>query len=129
MKVLCVLDGDCREQDIEDWISQEAGGDATLKPDWILLPGNQPPEMWVTEQLLLPNYRNNLASQFNCSIPEANALIQAISTEIGSPQSRVPLERQTGIDAVDCLRRVMRSVAFEHPQLDELRCEVGSELD
>lgn len=129
MGVLCVLDGDCSETAIESWLTSEAGPTAKHQPDWTLLPGEAPPEKWVAEQLQLPTYRNEFAKQIGCSISQADALIESIHAELDHHNLSHCLQRVTGMDSQDCIRRTMRSVAPLHPQLDDLRNTIKRKLD
>ncbi len=129
MRAMCVLDGDCSESDIKKAIAKEAPSDESLHPEYIILPGALPPEQWVMEQLLLPDYHAQLATQFGCSIGEADTLIESIRSEIDYHNLGHRLEQLTGIESRECLRRVMRSVAPLHPQLQELRERIKAQVD
>ena len=129
MKALCVLDGDCSETAIESQLTKEAGTDGIHRPEWLLLPGNLPPEKWLTKQLRLPDYRNSFAEQFTCSIGQADELIEAIHAELDHHNLGHRLQQMTGVDSQDCIRRAVRSVAPLHPQLDDLRDTIKRQID
>ena len=126
MRVICVLDGDCSEAELENRVARESG---PHRPEWILLPGELAPEKWIAEQLRLPTYRNRFAEQFDCSIGRANELIEAVHAELDHHNLGHRLQQMMGMDSQDCIRRTMRSVVPVHPQLDDLRDMVRQKLD
>ena len=127
---ICVFDGDCTKNQVEEWLGSESGGHGDLHPNYIILPGEgDSPERWVIEQLRLPAYRMELANQLLCSEQETEAHIQALGVALDEHDIDLILSRRTGLDHDDCLRRIMRSVAQHHPQLDELRVAIAQTLD
>ena len=129
MRAICVLDGDCSTAEIESRVSNEGGPGDKHRPEWTMLPGQLPPEKWVTEQLRVAIYRNSFAEQFNCSVGQADGLIEAIQAQLDHHDLGYCLGQMTGKDSQDCIRRTMRSVARVHPQLDELRDLIRQKLD
>ena len=121
MNALCVMDGDCKEEDIQGWIETETDGRADLVPKYYVLPGGISPEKWVIEQLKLDAYRASFSQQFGCTVQETIAYIESLCAEIDPHNLGFRLSQQTGIDSVDCIRRIMRSVVVRHPQLDNFR--------
>ncbi len=130
MDYICVLDGDCTEGKIREWIESERGERADIDPPYIVLPGDGlPPEKWITEQLKLEPYRNEFARQFGCSIADAQAHIQALEVELNHHDIGYALHQRTNIDTSDCIKYTTASVAPLHPQLDELRQRIEKMLD
>ena len=82
MRAVCVLDGDCSATELEKRVASESGSREELRPEWILLPGELAPEKWIAGQLRLSTYRNRFAEQLNCSIGQANELIDAVHAEL-----------------------------------------------
>jgi len=129
MKSLCVLDGDCSAGQIDAWNSEERGDRNNLSVDYIILPGDHmPPERWALSQLSHNAYRNAFAGVFACSIPEADAHIQALGVDLNHHDMGFTLHQRTGLDPTDCIRRTMRAFALPHPQLEALRVKVSSLL-
>ena len=128
MGAMCVLDGDCSDSTIEKAIVSEASTDKALRPEFIILPGSLPPEQWVTEQLRVAIYRDQFAAEFGCAIGEANTLIESIRSEIDHHNIGYRLQQLTSIDSRECLKKVMRSVAPTHPELDELREKISARV-
>ena len=121
MRAICVLDGDCSASELEKRIASESGSHEELRPEWILLPGEMAPEKWIIEQLRLPIYRNRFAKQFDCSIGQADKMIDAVHAELDHHNLGHCVQQMTGMDPLDCMRRTLRSVVPVHPQLDDLR--------
>ena len=121
MRALCVLDGDCSVTELKNRIAIESGSHDEHRPEWLVLPGELAPEKWIAEQLIVPDYRNRFAVQFDCSIARSNELIEAVHAELDHHNLGHRLQQMTGMDSQDCIRRTMRSVAPVHPQLDALR--------
>ena len=129
MRVICVLDGDCSEAEIESAVDSESRSQERHRPDWLRLPGELAPERWIAEQLRLDTYRNRFAEQFDCSIGRANDLIASVHTELDHHNIGYRLNQMTSIESQDCIRRAMRSVAPVHPELDGLRDVVREKID
>lgn len=129
MRAICVLDGDCSSADIEKRVKSDSSSCDKLRPEFMLLPGELAPEKWVVEQLKIPAYRKRLANQFGCSIGQANEFIDALNAELDPHHVGHRLQQMTGMDLQDCMRRAIRSVAPVHPQLDELRDQIGKRID
>ena len=130
MRSLCILDGDCKARDIKSWVESERGSRTDIKPEYILLPGDElPPEKWAISQLQHSPYKENFARLLNCSIVQAQEHIQALSIEMDHHKIPFVLHQRTGLEVQDCARRIMRSFALQHPQLDDLRGKVKTLLD
>lgn len=126
---VCVLDGDCSPQDVEGWIASERGADGHLAPAFEILPGNHlPPERWVLEQLAHEDYRNQFAEQLGCARDQAREHITAMGVELNHHDISYTLERRTGFDKSECTRRIMRSVAGNHPGLDAIKARIAGLL-
>lgn len=121
---LCVLDGDCSEQD--GWINSEIEGNEDLRPQYVHLPGGVPPEVWAIQELQNDAYRAVFAHEFGCTEADAEDHIGAAAVvdhhDVGNC-----LQRRTNLDADDCLRRTMRSLR-QHPQLEHVRVRVSEML-
>jgi hypothetical protein len=130
MNYLCVLDGDCSEADMQEWIRAERGEREDIQPPCLRLPGDGlPPERWVLEQLEFEPYQVNFSREFGCTVPNAQAYIQALRVELDHHDLGFSLYQRTNADPVDCVRRTMASVAPVHPQLEELRQRIRQILD
>ena len=128
MGVLCALDGDCAEQDVEGWVGIESSGHDEYRPSHVILPGEIPPERWVAEQLRIDFYQAAFAEQFGCSTVQARSFIEAIHAELDHHDIGHCLHLLTNLEPADCVRRTMRAVAPRHPQLDDLRNRVETAL-
>ena len=127
---LCVPDGDTTQVQIDGWIQSETNGNADIAPVVEALPGdNLPPERWALEQLALEDYRNEFADQLGCDRAEATNHADAMRVDIDHHDIAHTLGRRTGLNANDCLRRIMRSVAPRHPALDAVRLRVADLLN
>ena len=126
MRILCILDGDCNEGVVAQWIISETGGNRNeAVPEFIILPGDGlPPEKWIVQQLLHPSYRASFAQCFGCTEPEARTHIETMQTELEHHDIGHVLHRRTNLDPADCIQRAVRAVAPMHPQLDVLREKV-----
>jgi predicted ATPase len=125
MRAFCVLDGDCAEANVRQWINSEAGNRAEITPEVMTLPGGGlPPERWLVQQLLHPAYRASFAQCFGCTEPEAHAHIEALQVEIEHHDIGYVLHRRTNIGSIDCIQRTVKAIAPRHPQLDALREKV-----
>jgi hypothetical protein len=124
---LCVLDGDCSRQDVEGWIASERGANLNLDPAFEILPGNDlPPERWVLEQLGHEDYRNQFAQQLGCGRDQARAHITAMDVGLDHHNISFTLGERTGFDETECTRRIMRSVAHNHPALADLKAKIAA---
>ena len=121
MRSLCVLDGDCTDNDVSSWIRSARGERNHIEPEYLILPGDVPPEKWVVEQLQEPEYTNTFVTQFNCTYAEAVDHIQALSVQIEHHKLGYILHQRTNIEASDCEKRVARAISSLHPELDPLR--------
>ncbi|HYW06087.1 MAG TPA: AAA family ATPase [Longimicrobium sp.] len=127
---LCILDGDCTESLVENWIRSEDVERDNAHPRYLILPGGGlAPERWVIQQLAEEEYRHEFARQFQCSSSEALSHVQALDVVNNHHRLGRVLARRTGLDEADCLRRTMFAVAPRHPQLEPLRSEVAEILD
>ena len=122
MKSLCVLDGDCSNQNVNGWINSARGKCTDINPDYLILPGdNLAPERWVVSQLQQQDYRNSFADQFGCTIREATNHIQALSVDLEHHDIGYTLHQRTGRAETECVSLTNRSIATIHPQLEPLR--------
>ncbi len=128
MRALCVLDGDCDQQVVGRWLDSETAGIDEHRVGYIILPGASSPEKWIADQLRFEDYEDAFARQFDCSRAEASGHIQAMNIQLDVHNIGHCLFLRTNIEANDCIRRTMRSVAPIHPQLEELRERVAQEL-
>jgi hypothetical protein len=125
-----VFDGDCSQAQVDAWIRDERGERSDLLPTYLILPdGRQSPERWVLEQLTLDEYRDEFARELNCTSGEASAHIQAMAVQLDGHDASFVLAQRTGLDFEDARRRLIRSVARRHPQLDPLRAQINDILD
>jgi predicted ATPase len=123
---LCVLDGDCSQRDVEGWIASERAVNEHIDPLFEILPGNDlPPERWVLEQLAHEDYRNQFAEQLGCRRDQAREHVTAMGVELDHHDISHTLENRTGFDKTECTRRIMRSVARNHPALDVLKARIS----
>ncbi len=130
MNYICVLDGDCTDGEIREWIRSERAERSDISPPYLILPGNGlPPEKWVISQLKIETYQTNFAWEFGCSMADVQAHMQALEVELNHHDLGYTLHQRTNIDPIDCVRRTMASVALSHPALDELRQNVADMLD
>jgi AAA domain, putative AbiEii toxin, Type IV TA system len=126
---LCVLDGDCSPQQVQGWIASESGFAQNINPAFEILPGNNlSPERWVLDQLAHEDYRNQFAAQLGCRRDQAREHITAMGVELNHHDIAYTLERRTGFDKTECTRRIMRSVARNHPGLDALKARIAGLL-
>lgn len=122
LRAISAFDGDCTEQDIANWIRSERGERNDLEPDWLILPGDgTPPETWLMEQLQQDEYVASLAAELNCEVAVAKGHIASMTVEIDHHNSAFTLAQRTGLNREDAARRLVRSVARNHPALDPLR--------
>jgi hypothetical protein len=130
LKQLCILDGDCTEQQADEWINSEAGDNAAVRPNYLRLPGaGSAPEQWAVAQFDHEPYRNALAEELGCSPADAQGHAEAMHVDIDHHDIAHTLHQRTNLERADCLRRIMRSVAPQHPQLDQLRATIAVLLD
>jgi ABC-type thiamine transport system ATPase subunit len=126
---LCILDGDCTAPQIEGWIVSERGANAAIAPLYEILPGNNlPPERWVLEQLAFEDYRNQFAEQLGCARDQASEHANAMRVDLNHHNASYTLSRRTGFDETECVRRLMRSVAANHPALAGIKNRVHALL-
>lgn len=127
-RCLCILDGDCSVQDVEGWIESE-NGVANLRPEFEILPGdNLPPERWVLEQLAHEDYHIQFAEQLGCPRDQAAEHITEMMVNLNHHDMAFTLERRTGFDLMESRRRIMRSVARNHPKLDAIKARIAALL-
>jgi len=125
MQSLCVFDGDCTRGNIEGWRDAERGDRTDIQPEYILLPGGGlPPEKWIVSQLRHSPYKENFTKQFGCSMTDADDHLEALDVLLEHHNIPYTLHQRTGLGNTDCMRRMIRSLALQHPQLDELREKV-----
>jgi hypothetical protein len=129
-RCLCVLDGDCAQQQIEEWIASETGGDQQITPLFETLPGDDlPPERWILAQLAHEAYRDQFAQQMGCGRDIAEGHIAVMNVDLNHHDIAYTLSRRTGYDMVECARRIVRSVAANHPGLQDTRQHIANMLD
>lgn len=129
LRALSTFDGDCATADIERWIQSERAGRQELQPDWLILPGNGlSPERWLLAALQAPAYRTELARELSCSDAEASGHIDAMRVQLDPHGCGFVLSQRTGLGGDDCRRRIARSVARLHPELEALRARVAQAL-
>ena len=129
-RCLCLLDGDCTQQQIEGWIRSERGANQNIAPEFEILPGdNLPPERWVLAQLAYEDYRNQFAEQLGCARDQAVEHINAMNVNLNHHNAAFTLSMRTGFDQNECMRRMIRSVARNHPGLAAIRTRIGQLLD
>lgn len=125
MRALCVFDGDCSKGEINGWKNAERGDRNEIEPQYILLPGdNLPPERWIVSQLIHSPYKENFAGQLGCAVTQTDAHLEALKVVEDHHDIPYTLHQRTGFDTQDCIRRMIRSLATHHPQLDELRDKI-----
>ena len=129
MRVLCVLDADCTEAEVNGWISSEVSDRTEFRPECLILPGSDPPETWVLDQLGFEAYRDAFAREFQCTTQEATSILEACRADSDHHRLGFRLGQKTGRTPEQCIVRIMRSVAPEHPQLQNLRDQVERLLD
>jgi predicted ATPase len=120
-KCLCVLDGDCTQANVDAWQNSESAGNRSLHPQSIILPGSLAPERWALDQLATSPYDQRFAQEFNCSLQQGRAHVDALRAELNHHDIGYSLAQRTGFEPSDCLRRMFRAFAADHPQLDPLR--------
>ncbi len=126
---LCVFDGDCKKSEIRGWRDSERGERTNILPEYLLLPGaGLPPEKWVILQLHHDPYKENFTRELGCSATDTIAHLSALSVELDHHNIPYTLHQRTSFNIDDCIRRMIRSLALQHPQLDELRDKVRTLL-
>lgn len=129
-RCLCVLDGDCMQQQIEGWITSETGGADHIAPCFIVLPGdNLPPERWILAQLAHEAYRDQFAEQLGCGRDVADGHVNVMNVDLDHHDIAYTLSQRTGYSTVDCVRRIVRSVASNHPGLQDVKQRIAGLLD
>jgi len=129
-RCLCVLDGDCSAQQVEAWITSETGANGDIAPVFEILPGdNLPPERWVLDQLVHEDYRNQFAEQLGCARDQATEHVNAMRVDLNHHDIAYTLGKRTGFDNYECTRRIMRSVAKNHPGLDTMKDRISGLLE
>jgi predicted ATPase len=129
-RCLCLLDGDCTAQQIGGWIVSERGANHNIAPDFEILPGhNLPPERWILDQLAHEDYRNQFAEQLGCARDQATEHVNAMRVNLNHHSVANTLSTRTGFDEGECMRRLMRSVARNHPGLAAIKTRIGQLLD
>lgn len=119
---LCILDGDCLPREVDRWIASERGADQHIAPDYEILPGNNlSPERWVLQQLAYEDYRNQFAAQLGCGRDQALEHINQMTVDLNHHDIAYTLGQRTGFDKAESTRRIMRSVALNHPGLDSMK--------
>ncbi|MGH9874813.1 MAG: ATP-dependent nuclease [Pyrinomonadaceae bacterium] len=122
---ISVLDGDCSNQDVDGWIASERGAAVNINPSFEILPGNDlPPERWVLQQFDHEDYRNQFAEQLGCGRDQVREHITAMAVGLDHHNISFTLGERTGFDETECTRRIMRSVARNHPGLDSLKARI-----
>jgi predicted ATPase len=130
MKSLCVLDGDCTDSKIKNWIISENDRSDNFTPDYLMLPGDGlVPERWIIAQFEHKDYQIEFSKQFNCSINDVQAHLEAMNVGLDHHDIGFILHRRINLDKNDCISRIIRAVAPRHPQLDGLRDRVKELLD
>lgn len=130
LRAISAFDGDCVAADIEGWIRDERAERHNLAPAWMILPGNNlNPERWIIQQLAAAEYRDELARELSCTNAVATAHIEAMQVQLDEHDAGHVLAQRTGLERDDARRRIIRSVARRHPQLDDLRNRVREALD
>lgn len=130
MRALCVFDGDCNEGDISEWKTAARGERVEIEPDYLLLPGDHlPPEKWVVSQLHLDPYQENFARELGCSVAVTAAHLVAMNVELEHHDIPYILHQRTNFNTGDCIRRMIKALALQHPQLDELREKIRTLLN
>src|SRR5262249_43738483 len=101
---LCVLDGDCTDQQVQGGIASERSQSVHLTPAFEILPGNNlPPERWVLSQLTNENYRNQFAEQLGCLRDQASEHVTAMQVDVDHHDVGHTLGRRTGLEEGDCV--------------------------
>jgi hypothetical protein len=130
MRALSVYDGDCTDREIAEWLRAERAERDDLVPAYLVLPGDQlNPERWILREVRSTAYLADFARWFDCTEPEALAHLEAIDVQPDHHDAGYTLSQRTGIEAAECTRRLVRSVARRHPQLEPLRNRVRDMLD
>lgn len=125
MRSLCILDGDCTEDEIEGWLRAAGEGDLSGSVDYLRLPGEGlAPEMWILRQLERSEYLRRFAAEFDCSIGDAEEHVESAMVELDHHDVPYVLSERTNLDRESCLRRLVRAVALDHPQMRVLRNDV-----
>jgi biotin operon repressor len=130
LRALSVFDGDCTRAQVEGWIRDERAEREDLAPAWLILPGSSAnPERWLLDQLSDPEYQQELARELECSQAAAIGHIEAMRVQLDEHDAGYVLSQRTGFEQEDARRRLIRSVARRHPQLDELRTTIRQSLE
>lgn len=129
MMVICVLDGDQTEEAIERWLTSEAAGHNEWRPDYLTLPGGQPPERWLASQLREAPYLERFAERFGCTVAQAGAHIESLNVLQNHHDIVHVLSQLTNLEELDCLQRAIHCVAPDHPELDAVRTRIQEMLN
>ena len=122
---LSVFDGDCTEAQVETWLREERA-ERDIHPDYLILPGNNlPPEAWAVEQLAIPDYRDALSQELNCTAGVADEHIRAMRVQLDEHDIGFTLGQRTGIDGENASRMIARAVGRRHPGLEPLRKRIS----
>lgn len=129
MMVICVLDGDQTEEAIERWLASETAGQNEWRPDYLTLPGGQPPERWLASQLQEAPYLERFAERFGCTVAQAGAHIESLNVLQNHHDIVHVLSQLTNLEELDCLQRAIHCVAPDHPELDAVRTRIQEMLN
>jgi predicted ATPase len=129
MRSLSVFDGDCTPAAIAEWVRSERADRTALDPEWLILPGEGlTPERWILREVSSDDYLPLLASELNCDVRAARAHVEAMTVQLDNHACEHTLSRRTGFKQIDARRALVRSVARQHPRLEELRTRIAASL-
>lgn len=120
----CVFDGDCTPSEIERWLRNEKLGRAdNAKARYALLPGNQPPEVWVVRELGKEPYLTRLC-QLLTSQDQKQAVAHALQVIANSNNHHdIPyaIAKRFNVNEDSIKMMMLLALVPAHPDLDSIR--------
>ena len=123
---LCIFDGDCLDRDIQNWFQQEGLNEEEI--NYVVLPGEKVPELWVLNELKTEPYLSNFATRMQLNKSEATYEIDRLLNL--TDHHSVPYEfakwfsKTEGVAIAD----LISPLAEKHPDLDGVREAANSML-
>ena len=124
---LCLLDGDCNREKVNDWFGSE--NVPIEKRNFGFLPGHGlSPEKWVINSTKDDVYLERLSFQLGIEVLIARELLQALDALPDPHACCYELEERQGLKIGEGMGVLISTVAHDHPELDEVRSTINSLL-
>lgn len=117
----CVFDGDCDLGEIKRWMRSEELTDVENK--YVLLPGGEPPELWVVKELWQKPYLDRFCQllAFHEKEQEVIQILKDITNSQNHHAIPYAFAKRFGMNQVTVATTMLLALAPTHPSLENIR--------